>query len=100
MKTLALGGSAFIKSDVINKSMFPKIDLVTSFLQSWKNIYIYNAAKSNYEHYSTGEDEDDASVHSCCKYTFPEEQQAVDNIKDGYLFKAASRFVIALINDP
>ena len=41
MKTFALGGSGFIQSDVINKSMFPKIDLVTSFLLSQKNIYIY-----------------------------------------------------------
>ena len=45
MKMLALGGSGAIQSDVINKAMFPKIDVVTSFLMSWKSIYIYNAAK-------------------------------------------------------
>ena len=70
MKTLALGGSGFIQSDVINKSMFPKIDLVTSFLLSRKNIYIYiyiykyNAAKSVYEYFDSNEDEDDGSVDS------------------------------------
>ena len=78
--------------------MFPKMDVVTSFLLSQKNIYIYNAAKSSYEYYGT--DEDDASVDSWRKYEFPEQQQAIDNNEDDYLFKAASRFVIALINDP
>ena len=44
----------------INKYKFPMLEVVTSFLLSQKNIYIYNATKAVYEHYST--DKDDASV--------------------------------------
>ena len=102
MKMLVLGGSGAIQSDAINKSIFPKIDLVTSFLLSQKNIYIYNASKSVYEYSDSNEDEDDASVDSGYKkYDSNGEEfySSNNNVGDG-LYGAASRFVIALINDP
>ena len=81
--------------------MFPKIDVVTTFLLSQKNIFIYNAAKSQYKYSDSDEDEDDSCSDDWCKYDSNEEAYySSNNNVDDELYAAASRFVIALINGP
>ena len=82
-KLMCLGGCG-----AIHKYMFPKMDVVTSFLLSQKNIYIYNAAKAMYCHYDTNKD--NASSDDWRKYDSNKKEPAVDNTEGGYLFKAVS----------